>query len=84
MTEPGEWPGVWRTCHVAPPNEKVPVRPQEWQRVMLAGQPAGSEYLVAARLWPQAEWRVSERSRKPHGGLVDAALIAEYGRRRSR
>lgn len=59
------------------------VRPQEWQRVMLAGQPEGSEYLVASRLWPHAEWRASERSKKPHDGLVDAALIAEYGRRRS-
>jgi crossover junction endodeoxyribonuclease RuvC len=58
------------------------VRPQEWQRMMLAGQPKGSEYLVASRLWPNAEWRASDRARKPHGGLVDAALIAEYGRRR--
>ena len=58
------------------------VRPQEWQRSMLLGQPTGSEYLVAARLWPQVNWRATERSRKPHEGLVDAALIAEYGRRR--
>ncbi len=59
------------------------VRPQEWQKAMLAGQPEGAEYLVASRLWPHLEWRSSERSRKPHGGLVDAALIAEYGRRRA-
>lgn len=59
------------------------VRPQEWQGLMLSGQPPGSEYLVASRLWPNAEWRASERSQKPHDGLVDAALIAEYGRRRS-
>lgn len=58
------------------------VRPQEWQGAMLAGQPKGSEYLVASRLWPYAEWRASERSRNFHDGLVDAALIAEYGRRR--
>jgi crossover junction endodeoxyribonuclease RuvC len=60
------------------------VRPQEWQRELLAGQPEGSEYLVASRLWPAAEWRATDRSRKPHSGIVDAALIAEYGRRRSR
>jgi crossover junction endodeoxyribonuclease RuvC len=59
------------------------VRPQEWQREMLCGRPKGSEYLVASRLWPQAEWRGSQWSRVPHSGLVDAALIAEYGRRRS-
>jgi len=60
------------------------VRPQEWQRELLMGQPEGSEYLVASRLWPNAEWRATERSRKCHSGLVDAALIAEFGRRRSR
>ena len=58
------------------------VRPQEWQRSMLAGQPKGAEYLVASRLWPNAEWRVNERSRRIHDGLVDAALICEFGRRR--
>ncbi len=58
------------------------VRPQEWQHAMLMGQPLGSEYLVASRLWPNAEWRASDRCRKPHSGLVDAALIAEFGRRK--
>lgn len=59
------------------------VRPQEWQGLLLKGLPRGSEYLAASRLWPRAEWRASERSSKAHDGLVDAALIAEYGRRRS-
>lgn len=60
------------------------VRPQEWQRELLLGQPPGSEYLVASRLWPHAEWRASDRARKPHDGIVDAALIAEFGRRKSK
>jgi hypothetical protein len=59
------------------------VRPQEWQGLLLKGQPKGSEYLVASRLWPNADWRASERAQVPHSGLVDAALIAEYGRRRA-
>jgi crossover junction endodeoxyribonuclease RuvC len=59
------------------------VRPQEWQRVVLAGQPAGSEYAVASRLWPGQTWTATERSRKPHSGMVDAALIAEWLRRTS-
>ncbi len=59
------------------------VRPQEWQRVMLAGQPKGSEYLVASRLWPFVEWRATPRCKTAHAGLVDAALIAEFGRRAS-
>lgn len=58
------------------------VRPQEWQREMLAGQPEGTEYLVASRLWPHADWRSTPRCSKPHSGLVDAALLAEYGRRK--
>ena len=57
------------------------VRPQEWKKVMMKGQPKGSEYLVASRLWPRVNWLATERSRKPHSGVVDAALIAEYGRR---
>lgn len=60
------------------------VRPQEWQKAMLIGHPKGSEYLVASRLWPTAEWLATPRSRKPHEGLVDAALIMEFGRRRLR
>lgn len=57
------------------------VRPQEWQKVMMKGQPKGSEYLVASRLWPGIDWRKSDRAKKPHDGMVDAALIAEYSRR---
>jgi len=56
------------------------VRPQEWQRAVMPGMARGSEYCVASRLWPLAEFRASGRCRKPHEGLVDAALIAEYGR----
>jgi hypothetical protein len=59
------------------------VRPQEWQGEMLKGQPKCSEYLVSSRLWPNADWCASGRFQKPHSGLVDAALIAEYGRRRT-
>lgn len=60
------------------------IRPQEWQRELLSGQAKGAEYLVASRLWPLADWRSSERAKNPHDGLVDAALIAEFGRRKSR
>lgn len=58
------------------------VRPQEWQGAMLKGQSPGSEYLVASRLWPLVDFRSSERAKKAHDGLVDSALIAEFGRRR--
>ena len=34
---------------------------------------------AAKRLFPGYDFRKSERARKPHDGLVDAALIALYG-----
>ena len=62
------------------------VRSQDWQRVMLRGEPKakGKELKltytrVAWQLWPDISFR------GPRGGLLDgkaaAALIAEYGRR---
>ena len=35
----------------------------------------------ARRIWPDQSWLASNRSKKPHDGLFEAALIAEYGRR---
>ncbi len=58
---------------------------QKWQGVMLTG--AGTEdrkaasVVIAQRKWPKQDWRRSEKARKAHDGLTDAALIAEYGRR---
>lgn len=61
------------------------ITPQKWQRVMLPGAQAGetkARALTAARaLWPDQDWLASPRCRVPHDGLVDAALIAEFGRR---
>lgn len=61
------------------------VTPRQWQRVMLPGCPAGETkreaLAVARRLWPAHDWRASERAKTPHDGIVDAALIAEMGRR---
>lgn len=36
---------------------------------------------VARQLWPEQSWLATERSRKPHDGLYDSALIAEWCRR---
>lgn len=67
------------------------VTPQEWQKVMLAGlgAPAGGKQggkasrghaaVMCGRRWPSEDWRATERSRIPHDGLCDAALIATYG-----
>lgn len=64
-------------------RHKLPT-PQEWQKKMLPGcapkntKPAA---LIRARqLWPAEKWLPTPRCRTPDSGLVDAALIAEYGR----
>lgn len=36
---------------------------------------------AANKLWPMHDWTKSERATKPHDGMIDAALLAEYGRR---
>lgn len=61
------------------------ITPQAWQKVMLPGCKAGDtkpRALAAVRqLWPDESFLASDRCRVPHDGLIDAALIAEYGRR---
>jgi crossover junction endodeoxyribonuclease RuvC len=58
------------------------VTPQRWKRVMLdgTGKDKGASRLAARRLWP-AQSGLFNRVRDD--GRADAALMAEYGRRRS-
>lgn len=61
------------------------VHPKTWQKEMFKDLPktdtkAMSE-IVCKRLWPTTDWRATEKCRKAHDGLCDAAMIAEYGRR---
>ena len=62
------------------------ITPAAWQKVMLPGCKAGETKLRAlsrvAELWPEETFLASDRSRVPHDGLIDAALIAEFGRRK--
>ena len=61
------------------------VRPQAWAKVMHAGtsgtDPKARSLVAIARLFPGVDLRPTPRCKKPHAGLVDAVLIAEYGRR---
>lgn len=61
------------------------ITPRNWQRVMLPGCKKGDtkpRALAAARqLWPNETWLPTPRCSKPDEGLIDAALIAEFGRR---
>lgn len=60
------------------------ITPQSWQRAMLGKVPTGETKIAALKkaqeIWPSESWRASRRCTKPHAGLVDASLIAEYGR----
>lgn len=60
------------------------VTPQAWQKKMIPGADKGetkAEAMVAARqLWPSEKF-IPDGCKKPQDGLIDAALIAEYGRR---
>lgn len=62
------------------------VNPQDWQKEMLGdyekGKTKEASAMVAKKLLPHQDFTASERSQKPHDGMTDSALIAEFGRRR--
>jgi len=61
------------------------VTPQAWQKYMLGKVPKGetknAALIRANEIWPDENWHATRRCKTPHAGLIDAALIAEYGRR---
>lgn len=69
------------------------VQPKEWQAEMFVGVPVQKKatgrrdtkamaLIAVKRLFPDVDLTKSERSEKPHEGIVDALLIGEYTRRR--
>jgi len=59
------------------------VQVKEWQDVELGkrlakGQTKVKALAVANNLWPEEDWLATSRSRIPHDGMIDAALIAHY------
>lgn len=63
-------------------HHRIP--PQRWQKVMTPncakGDTKPAALMRARQLWPDMQWTATPRSTKPHEGLIDAALIAEYAR----
>ncbi len=61
------------------------VAPRSWQRMMLEGIPGDDTkqraIIAVDRLFPLVDTRGSSRAKKPHLGIIDALLIAEYGHR---
>jgi hypothetical protein len=56
---------------------------QVWQRRILGAVPKGQSkaYALAKarQLWPEETWLATARSKVPHDGIVDSALLAKYG-----
>ena len=63
-------------------HHRIP--PQKWQKVMIPncakGDTKPAALAKARQLWPDETWLATVRCSKPHDGIVDAALIGEYGR----
>jgi len=61
------------------------VSAKEWQKTFgitgARGDVKTQAAQIAQRLFPEVELRATARCRKPHEGIVDALLIAEYARR---
>jgi hypothetical protein len=79
--------GMIETALTALRLPHTPVRAKKWQKTMFAGRKCGKgetksvALQVAQSLWPDRDWRATERSRVPHDGIVDSCLIAEFARR---
>ena len=71
--------GVLETLQIS--HDLVP--PQKWQKKMIPGAEKGTSkkaaLMKAKQLWPKESF-VLKGCRTPHDGIVDAVLIAEYGR----
>lgn len=63
------------------------VIPAVWCKVMHQGipgdDPKGRSIVALGRLFPAVDLRSSIRSSKPHEGLMDGLLLAEWGRRKA-
>lgn len=77
--------GLWQGLLVGLGISYQVFSPQSWQKIMLAGinteDTKQAATIAAQRLWPKEDWRKSQLAKKADEGFVDAALIAEFGRR---
>jgi hypothetical protein len=74
--------GILESCNI----RHIRVDPQIWQKEMLGKVPKGETKpfarAKAKELWATETWLATPRSKKAHEGMVDAALIAEFYRRK--
>ena len=70
-------------CGLGVPVEIV--QAQRWQKVMFAGRPRQDSKAASIQrcqeLFPSVSLLATPRCKRPHDGMADALMIAEYGRR---
>jgi len=75
----GKCIGACKALHI--PVRRIQVK--DWQDAILGkglakGNTKASALKQAMKLWPDKNWHATPRSKTPHDGIVDAALIAYY------
>lgn len=58
------------------------VPPQTWKKEFSLNSDKSKSIEVCQKLFPNVSLLASSRSRKPHDGMAEAILMAEYARRR--
>lgn len=58
------------------------VRPQKWKRLFSCTSDKNTSIAVAQRLFPGVDLRRTPKCQKPHDGICEALLMAEYCRRK--
>lgn len=58
------------------------VNPQKWKREFSCTSDKNTSIAVARRLFPTTSLLATPRCKKPHDGMAEALLMAEYCRRR--
>lgn len=80
----GDGYGLWRGIVIGLGIPFQVVAPKTWQKAMhgvASGDPKGRSIMACQRMFPHVSLLKSDRCSKPHDGIADALLIAEYGRR---
>lgn len=57
------------------------VRPQKWKKEFSCTSDKNTSIEVAQRLFPGVDLRRTPQCRKPHDGICEALLMAEWGKR---
>ncbi len=57
------------------------VRPLKWKRAFGCTSDKNTSIAVAQRLFPDVDLRRTQKCKKPHDGIAEALLMAEYARR---